>query len=89
MVEHDHAGSCPSEIQPDARDALCPACAELEQMADVRAERDRYRQALEHAAEVLADPNAMAEPVDSPANMAFAVVMAALDDGPPIIEEDR
>ena len=42
MVEHDHAGSCPSEIQPDARDALCPACAELEQMADVRAERDRW-----------------------------------------------
>lgn len=44
--------------------------------------RARYRKALEHAADVLADPNAMAEPVDSPANMAYAIVMSALDDGP-------
>lgn len=45
---------------------------------ELAVERDRYREALEAARDALADPNAMAEDTDSPANMAFAIVSHAL-----------
>jgi hypothetical protein len=50
----------------------------VDAVKDLEDERDRYRQALEAARDALADPNAMAEDTDSPANMAFAIANHAL-----------
>jgi hypothetical protein len=44
----------------------------------LRGENRRLRRALEDARDALADPNAMAEDTDSPANMAWAIVCHAL-----------
>jgi hypothetical protein len=50
----------------------------FDELVAAREERDIYRDALEAARDALADPNAMAEDTDSPANMAFAIVNHAL-----------
>lgn len=69
-----------SETIPEAKAVLGGAGYALV-IEHIEAERDHYRQALEAARDALADPNALAEDIDSPANMAFAIVNHALAAG--------
>lgn len=56
-------------------DGLTAYRAEVDRLS---AERDRYREALEQARDLLAEAYDEAEHDDSPGNMAFAVLSAAL-----------